>query len=145
NLRWYFHLDDYTCDTVATPCTFLDYAGVGTIANTEVRPFAGNVGAQENLFDGVDPGSMTPAQQFDLLAHTHDSGANPVLGTVDYGVTATETEVFVDDDFAGATYGDALAFTHAATSPGTVYFGINAFATIPDGVMNVVDGGQVYV
>ena len=48
NLRWYFHLDDHSCDTVNTPCTFLDYAGdIGNAAatNTQVRPFTGNVSA----------------------------------------------------------------------------------------------------
>lgn len=80
NLRWYFHLDDYNCETVNTPtCAFLDYDGAigsnpGT--NTEVRPFTGNVSAADNSFDGVMPSAMSAAQQSALASRTHDSGAS---------------------------------------------------------------------
>lgn len=149
NLRWYFRLDNHNCNTVTAPtCTFLDYAGaIGSnpVSNTEVRPFSGNVSASQNLFDGALPAAMTNAQKSSLLGHTFDDMADAQLGVVDYGITATKPVVYVDDGFAGSSYGDPLVFTHAAVSPGTVYFGINAFATIPAGMTNVDAGGPVYI
>ena len=150
DLRWYFHLDDYNCDTVDTPCAFLDYDGAigsnpGT--NTEVRPFTGNVSATDNSFDGVMPSAMTPAQQNALQARTYDKTANSALGTVDYGLAATAPVVYVDDDYAAGphSYGDPLPFTSSAAGSTTAYWQIDAFATIPDGVMHVDAGGTVYV
>ncbi|HET8941065.1 MAG TPA: DUF1565 domain-containing protein, partial [Rudaea sp.] len=64
NLRWYFHLDDYNCDTVATPCPsppLPNYAGAigpNPATNTEVRPFSGHVDAGNNTFAGVLPADM---------------------------------------------------------------------------------------
>ncbi|MEZ5460551.1 MBG domain-containing protein [Dokdonella sp.] len=149
NLRWYFHLDNNNCNTVSAPtCTFLDYAGaIGSNpnTNTQVRPFSGNVIAVNNEFDGVVPSAMTASQKSSLLGHTFDQMADPQLGIVDYGIMATTPMVFVDDDYAGSSYGDPLVFNHGAVNPGTVYFGINAFATIPVGVMHVDVGGPVYV
>ncbi len=46
-------------------------------------------------------------------------------------------EVWVDDDWDGSTAGDDLG--------GGMYFGYNAFATIPTGVDGVTDGGLVHV
>ncbi|MBL0162239.1 MAG: right-handed parallel beta-helix repeat-containing protein [Xanthomonadales bacterium] len=149
NLRWYFRLDNHNCNTVNAPtCSFLDYAGaIGNAAatNTQVRPFTGNVSASQNLFDGALPAAMTPAQKSGLLGHTFDKMADAQLGIVDYGITATKPVVYVDDNYAGRSYGDPLVFSHGAVTPGTVYFGINAFATIPVGVANVDVGGPVYV
>lgn len=148
SLRWYFHLDDYSCDTVTTPCAFLNYAGaIGSNAgtNTQVRPFRGSVAATQNLFGGLAPAAMTPAQQTALLARTYDRAANAALGAVDYGLTATESVVYVDDGYAGAAYGDGVSFSHGAVSPGTVYVGLNAFASIGDGLAHVTAGGTVYV
>src|SRR5690606_10265285 len=108
---WYFHLDDYNCQTNGTPmCAFLDYNGVGTIPDTDVRPFGGNVSATDNSFDGVMPSAMTPAQQNALQARTYDKTANSALGTVDYGLAATAPVVYVDDDYAAGphSYGDPL-------------------------------------
>ncbi|MGH7490652.1 MAG: hypothetical protein ACREMY_34320, partial [bacterium] len=155
NLRWYFHLDDYTCETVnSTPyptCTFLNYAGdIGSNpgTNTEVRPFTGNVSAANNTFGGIAPGTMTTMQQNMLHAQTYDQGANPVLGMVDYGLAANEAVVYVDASFSG-TYGDSENFLFAnptgACGPTTAYFGVNAFATIPDGLSHAQSGGTVCV
>ena len=148
DLRWYFHLDDYNCQTNGSPqCAYLDYAGVGSIPDTDVRPFSGNVSASHNSFDGVEPSTMSPAQQNALLARTHDSTASSSLGTVDYGLMASEAVVYVDDDWAAAahSYGDPLPFTSNAAGSTTAYWQINAFATIPDGVMHVDADGTVYV
>ncbi|MDN5923530.1 MAG: right-handed parallel beta-helix repeat-containing protein, partial [Xanthomonadales bacterium] len=148
NLRWYFHLDDVTCDLAgSTTCGLINYPGVGTIPDTQMRPFAGNVSATDNVFDGATPTSMNSAQQSALLARTNDKAANSALGNVDYGLTATQPFAYVDAAFAGASYGDALSFTSAAPACGTttVYFGVNAFASIPEGVSHVQDGGTVCV
>lgn len=143
NLRWYFHLDDVTCDNAgSTDCGFLNYPGVGTIQDTQMRPFATGLDASQNLYAGQAPSSATFSA---LQARTYDHAANPALGTVNYGASATETEAFVDDDFAGHGYGDALTFTSAAAGTRSVYFGVNAFATIPDGLAHVIDGGTVFV
>jgi uncharacterized repeat protein (TIGR01451 family) len=158
DLREYFRLDDYSCSTntaavgataggAGPPCDFLDYAGVGTLPNTEVRPFAGNVSAADNLYAGLAPAAMTPAQQNDLLARTYDKAANPALGSVDYALTATQPVVYVDDDFTGSGYGDAVSFTSAAAAcpSQTAYFGVNAFASVVDGLAHVQSGGRVCV
>ena len=152
NHRWYFRLDDHTCNThVAAPpvpqCSFLGYtlsvAAPGS--NTEVRPFRGDVSASGNRFGGLRPSEMSGAQVTDLVAHTQDERAHAALGLVDYGVGATVGDVYVDDGFAGAGYGDELAFTHGDTGAITVYFGIDAFATVPDGIAAVATGGRVFV
>jgi uncharacterized repeat protein (TIGR01451 family) len=158
NLREYFHLDDYSCSTNTsavglTPggagplCDFLDYADVGTLPNTEVRPFAGNIDAANNTYAGLAPAAMDASQQNDLLARTYDKAANPALGKVDYGITPTLAIAYVDDDFIGSGYGDALNFTSAAAACGdqTVYFGVNAFATVAQAVAQVQSGGRVCV
>ncbi|MEP6511313.1 MAG: hypothetical protein ABJB02_06955, partial [Dokdonella sp.] len=150
NLRWYFHLDDYNCNTFLTPCTFLNYNGATTVTagnDTQVRPFPANVSAANNAFAGVAPNAMTQAQQSALFARTYDKTANPLLGAVDYGLTATESMVFISASFAGANYGDQEAFVSGASACGsqTVYFGVNAFATIPDGLMHVQSGGTACV
>ncbi len=158
NLRWYFHLDDYNCETATTPCPsppLPNYAGDignGTFPygpNTDVRPFTGNVSAANNTFGGVAPSAMTTAQQNQLQAQTYDKGANPVLGEVDYGLTETQSLVYVNASYTGQTYGSALAFPFAnpsgACAATTVYFGVNAFATISDGLMHVTNAGTVCV
>jgi hypothetical protein len=154
NLRWYYYLRDETCSTTtaaigSTPggpapqCTFLGYNAVGALPNTFVRPFKGNVAAAQNLYAGAAPSNDNINA---LRARTYDSSANNVLGAVDYGDAQNQAAVYVDDDFATHHWGDALTFTHTgANISRTVYFGIDAFATIADGVMHVVDGGQVYV
>ncbi|MEO8959076.1 MAG: MBG domain-containing protein [Rudaea sp.] len=156
NLRWYFHLDDYKCETVtasgsiqvcSTPPlpNYADDIGSNPATNTDVRPFTGNVSAANNLFDGQAPSSATANS---LLAHTYDKSANSALGTVDYGLTATQSVVYVDATFSG-NYGNSESFPFTnptgACGPTTAYDGINAFATIADGLMHVVDGGTVCV
>ena len=150
NLRWYFHLDDYNCETVNLPtCTFLNYAGdIGSDpgTNTDVRPFNGNVSALGNTFAGVP--ATTTQSQADVEAHTYDNTANPVLGTVNYGFGAFET-VYVNSSFAG-NYGDTVTFTSpavdcGANAPQTAYLGVNAFATINAGAAHVQAGGFVCV
>ena len=83
-----------------------------------------------------------------MFAHTYDKSANSALGTVDYGLTATQSVVYIDAGFSGS-YGDSknFAFTNptGACSATTAFFGINAFATIPDGMMHVQSGGAVCV
>jgi uncharacterized repeat protein (TIGR01451 family) len=146
DLRWYFHLDDYTCDHAgSTSCGFLNYPAVGTIPDTLARPFTGNVSAANNVFDTQLPANMDSFEQSALLGRTYDINANNQLGTVDYGLAGTEAAAYVDDNFAGHFWGDALTFNHGETGSLTVYFGVNAFATIGDGAMHVVDGGTVYV
>lgn len=161
NLRWYFHLDDYSCSTnTATVgsttggpgpmCDFLDYTDVnppGGLPDTEVRPFPGDVTAADNNFDGVMPASMTDAQVNDLLARTFDKSADSQLGTVDYGLTPSQPIVYVDDGFSGSGYGDAKSFTSAAAACGdqTVYFAVNAFASISTAITHVQSGGTVCV
>lgn len=152
--RWFFRLDDRTCNTHApappiSQCTFLDFPGTtgGVGSSSEVRPFRGNVSAAQNRFGivaGIEPADMTPAQRNALLARTQDDAFNAALGLVDYGFIATQAEVYVDATFAGA-YGDALSFTHGGVTPGTVYFGVNAFATVGDGILHVAAGGTVYI
>lgn len=85
--QYYFNLVDQNCDTVATPCTFLNYAGVGTLQNTQVRAFSGNVFAINNLFDGVAPHAMSPLQQTQLNQQTNDINDDVALGYVNYGFT----------------------------------------------------------
>jgi uncharacterized repeat protein (TIGR01451 family) len=87
----YFNLVDQNCDTRVPPgnapqCTFLDYNDVGSVANTQVRPFRGNVYAVNNRFGGVMPGAMSPQQQAALNAQTFDINDDSALGYVDYGL-----------------------------------------------------------
>ncbi|HET6631115.1 MAG TPA: MBG domain-containing protein [Rhodanobacteraceae bacterium] len=149
NLRWYFHLDNYNCQTAGTPlCGYLDYAGVGSLPDTDVRPFAGNVSAADNVFDGVMPADMDSVQQGALLGRTFDHTADAGLGTVNYDITTSANLVtYVDDAFAGASYGQEFTFNSASAGCGTavVHVGIDAFATIPDGINNVESGGTVCV
>jgi hypothetical protein len=154
NLRWYFHLDDYTCETAST-CTappLPDYTGdIGNAAgtNTQVRPFTGNVSAAVNNFAGVQPASMNASQQNLLQAQTYDKSANPGLGEVDYGLTETQSVVYVDATYSGQSFGTSLAFPfsnpNGACAATTAYFGINAFATIADGLMHVTNAGTVCI
>ncbi len=153
-LRWTFFLNASHCDTRVPPgtppqCAFLNYNGVGAgVQNTQVRPFAGLVSAEHNLFDGVAPADMDPAQRNALLARTQDVGFTSALGRVDYGFAATQPAVYVDDDaFTGAAYGDTFTFAHAdpAADGQVVQFGVNAFSTIPEGLVNVQAGGTVYI
>lgn len=142
----YFRLDDHTCDNAgSTSCGLLNYPGVGAIPDTRVRPFAGNVSAAGNLYDGAFPAGMSAAQRLALQAHTYDDAANAALGLVDYGFSGSQTQTFVDDAFTGQSHGAALSFSHGAVTPGTVYFGINAFATINDAVAHTAAGGTVYI
>jgi hypothetical protein len=160
NLRWYFHLDDYVCNTVTASgsvpvCTappLPDYAGdIGSDpgTNTQVRPFRGNVSAAVNNFAGVQPANMSSAQQNLLQAQTYDKEANSVLGQVDYGLTETQSVVYVDGTFAGSGYGDSESFPFGtatgACAATTAYFGLNAFATISDGLMHVTNAGTVCI
>ncbi len=158
NLRWYFHLDDYNCDTANTPCLsppLPNYAGAignGTFPygpNTQVRPFTGNVSAANNTFSGILPSAMSPALQNLLQAQTYDKEANPVLGQVDYGLTETQSLVYVNASYTGQVYGSALAFPFAnpngACAATTVYFGVNAFATVSDGLAHVTNAGTVCI
>jgi len=153
NLRWYYYLRDETCSTTtatvgatvggpAPQCTFLGYNAVGALPNTFVRPFKGNVEATQNLYAGNNP-SLTNINA--LRARTYDSSTNNVLGTVNYGENQTQSAVYVDDDFAGHFWGDALPFSHGAIPSRTVYYGIDAFATIGEGLTHVVNDGKVYV
>lgn len=142
----YFRLDDHSCNTAgSTDCGFLNYPGVGVIPNTQVRPFAGDVSASGNRYDGQFPADMSAAEQLALRARTYDDDANPALGNVDYGFSGTETATYVDDGYAGQSYGAALSFSHAAVAPDTVYYGINAFATITDAITHTQTGGTVYI
>lgn len=160
NLRWYFHLDDYTCNTVTASgsipvCTapplpdYTDDIGAATGTNTQVRPFRGNVSAAVNNFAGVQPSAMTTVQQNMLQAQTYDKSANPVLGEVDYGLTETQSVVYVDASFAGSGYGDSESFPFGpatgACATTTAYYGLNAFATISDGLMHVANAGTVCI
>ncbi|MCE7949693.1 MAG: hypothetical protein DYH18_01125 [Xanthomonadales bacterium PRO7] len=163
NLRWYFHLDDYTCSTntsavgataggPAPMCTFLDYTDVnppGGLPNTSVKPFTANVNAANNTFGGISPTAMTTAQQNQLQAQTYDKQANPVLGQVDYGLAETQSVVYVNAAYSGHSFGDSLAFPfgtqNGACAATTVYFGLNAFATIADGLTHVTNAGTVCV
>jgi uncharacterized repeat protein (TIGR01451 family) len=88
NHHFYVNLVDQICDTVATPCTFLDYKDVGAIPNTQVRPFRGLVSAANNKFGGVMPAAMTPSQQAQLQLRTNDVLADSGLGYVDYGLSS---------------------------------------------------------
>lgn len=149
NLRWYFHLDDYNCETVNSPtCAFLNYAGaIGNNAatNTDVRPFTGNVNAANNTFDGASPSSANAAA---ILARTYDHTANSALGVVNYSLSGFNT-VYVDATYAG-NYGDAVSFTSPAPdcgagAPQSGYFGINAFASITQALAHVNPAGFVCV
>src|SRR6185312_10006809 len=155
NLRWYFHLDDYNCETATTPCPsppLPNYAGDignGTFPygpNTDVRPFTGNVSAANNTFAGAAPSASNANA---ILARTYDKNANPTLGQVNYGLTGTESVVYVDTIYSGSTYGQSLAFPfsnpNGACAATTAYFGVNAFATISDGLMHVTNAGTVCV
>jgi len=95
NLRWYYYLRDESCSTTtttigATPggpppqCTFLGYNAVGALPNTFVRPFAANVSAAQNLYDGAVP---APATISAIQARTWDDNDVAALGIVLYGVT----------------------------------------------------------
>jgi MBG domain/Right handed beta helix region len=144
--RHYFRLDDHHCDNAgSSSCGLLNYAGVGAIPDTRLRPFAGNISASGNVFDGSFPAAMDAAQRLALQARTYDDAANTALGLVNYGFTASESDTYVDDGYSGQAYGAALAFSHGAVAPGTVYYGINAFASIGEAVMHTASGGAVYV
>ena len=149
DLRWFFKLDDYTCaSSNAAPCPL---ASIYTLTNagiigTPVVPFAADFSAVHNRVDGIDlAGAATnPATQSLVLTKTFDQRANAVLGRVNYDF-ATPASVYVDDNYVGSAYGTALSFSHPQVSPGTIHFGIDAFATIADGLAAVASGGNVYV
>jgi len=154
DLGRYFSLADHDCDTHIDnsgsghpQCSFLDYEGTagGDGSNTEVRPFSGNVTAIENIYDGVEPSAMTLVQQNQTLARTQDDSSNPALGHVDYGFSGVQTMVYVDDDFAGSSYGDALSFSNSVTSNGSVFYGVDAFDSIADAIAAVEEDGTVYI
>src|SRR5690606_31598504 len=67
-------------------------------------------------------------------------------GLVDLGF-GTESVVYVDDDFAGASLGEARSFDHVAGgfSGLPVYAGINAFDSIGAAIAQVQEGGTVFV
>jgi uncharacterized repeat protein (TIGR01451 family) len=146
----YFELGNFECaSSNASPCPLAAlYVPINpAMPGTPVIKFAGDVTAIHNLFQGVLPADMDAAQRNQLLARTQDQRGDGDLGLVDYGITATQPMTFVDDDFAGAGYGDAFTFNHndPAVDGQTVYFGIDAFATIGDGIAAVEAGGTVYV
>lgn len=163
NLRWYFHLDDYSCSTntqavgswsagVGPLCGNLDYTDVnppGGLPNTEARPFTGNVSAANNSFAGVNPsGTITTQQQAAIEGHTYDNTINPALGEVNYGFGAFQT-VYVNSSYSG-NYGDVESFASPAAdcgagAPQTGYLGVNAFATISEAVAHVQSGGFVCI
>jgi uncharacterized repeat protein (TIGR01451 family) len=87
NHHFYFNLVDQNCDTHNTPCMFLAYDAVGSVANTQVRPFRGNVLAINNLFGGIAPRAMGALQQAQLNLQTNDINDDTNLGYVDYGFT----------------------------------------------------------
>ena len=154
DLRRYVELGAFTCvDSNDAPCPLasLYTNAIGTNPNlgTPVVKFAGNVSASSgNTVDGAAIAGMDTQGQGSVLAHTQDKTFDAQLGTVDWGFTATRAEVFVDDSFPPSpVYGQALPFTHSGASPvsRTVYFGVDAFATIQDGIAAVVSTGQVYI
>ncbi|HZW50410.1 MAG TPA: right-handed parallel beta-helix repeat-containing protein, partial [Rudaea sp.] len=75
--------------------------------------------------------------------------ANPGLGEVDYGLTEAQSVVYVDATYSGQSFGTSLAFPfsnpNGACAATTAYFGINAFATIADGLMHVTNAGTVCI
>jgi uncharacterized repeat protein (TIGR01451 family) len=86
--QYVFNLVNQNCETRGSPmCNFLDYNDVGSVPNTDVRPFRGNVYAVNNLFDGVAPRAMNAAQASQLNAKTFDINDAPGLGLVNYGFT----------------------------------------------------------
>ncbi len=150
--RWYFRLDDHQCNTHVADgpigvCSFLGYNNSVTqpLSNTQVRAFRGDASAVNNLYGGLLPADMNPAQVNALFARTLDDRSNNALGIVDYGVGATAGDVYVDDGFAGSAYGDSRTFTHAGTGTITVHYGIDAFDSINAGIAAVAAGGRVFV
>jgi uncharacterized repeat protein (TIGR01451 family) len=121
NLQWYYYLRDETCSTTTTTigstpggtnpqCTFLGYNAVGALPNTEVRPFAGDVGAAHNVYDGAAP---SPATISAIQARTRDDNDIAALGVVLYGVTPSAVGTI---DFAPTTLTfDGAAHAIAAT------------------------------
>ena len=145
----YFSLGNFGCAASnSAPCPLAaEYTAAIGARNTPVVPFTGDVQATDNTFDGVAPADMGSAQQNALLARTVDSASNPLLGTVQYGFTAVQADTFVDDTFAGASYGQALVFSHPHVDANgrTVYFGVDAFASLADGIAAVETDGRVFV
>lgn len=143
-----FHLGHFVCsDSNLAPCELASlYANaIGAGNGTPVVKFAGDVTATGNLFGGVAFNDLSPSGKIGLIARTIDISFDPALGFVDYGLLADQDTVYVDAAFAGSAYGQSLSFSHTQVAPGAIYFGINAFATITDGLTKVVDGGTVYI
>lgn len=145
-----FELGNFDCTSSNDPPCPLDalYSAVSaSMPGTPVVRFAGDVSALHNTFDGVAPAAMDAAQRNLLLARTQDAASDPALGAVDYGFTAVQPLVFVDDDFSSAAYGQAFSFAHPdpAANGRTVYVGVDAFASIGAALAAVADGGTAYI
>src|SRR5690606_11441713 len=149
DLDQYFALDPTTCASSAS-CglsPFALMAGTAGIPGTPVAPFAGSLSALGNSFDGVllEAGSTLGERAAVELKVFHRAD-DPALGLVDLGF-GTESVVYVDDDFAGASLGEARSFDHVAGgfSGLPVYAGINAFDSIGAAIAQVQEGGTVFV
>lgn len=152
SLGRYFELGGFVCaSSNDAPCP-LDalYSAVNAaMPGTPVVKFAGNVDAADgNEVDGTPISALTPSQRSAVLARTRDSSFDSDLGTVDYGFAPIPDAVFVDTDYAGESYGNALSFVHNGVNGGAAYpvhFGITAFATLQDAIAAVAEAGTIYV
>jgi parallel beta-helix repeat protein len=101
------------------------------------------VGTYELVLTSYDVTGVDPAQVSlgDALA-----GEYPSLSSASHMVTIMPGDVYVDDDFAGLNAGDPVTFNHPEL-PGPVdaVFGVDAFATVSNGLNAVFEGGLVLV
>jgi hypothetical protein len=151
NLGRYFELGGFSCVSSNDPPCPLDalYSAVSaSMPGTPVVKFAGDVDATGNRVNGTEIASLNPAQRSAVLARTRDSGFDSDLGTVDYGFSVVQDEVFVDAAYAGSIYGEELGFVHSQVNGGAsypVHFGITGFATLTDALAEVGDTGTIFV
>ncbi|MBB5207401.1 MBG domain-containing protein [Chiayiivirga flava] len=145
DLDLYVRLDAQSGPTPTNPYY---YSAPAVIPATTMAPFAGDVQAVGNVFDGIDsadPGLMQ-SQRSAIVAKVFDTRNVAALGDVVLGFGGVPV-AYVDDDFAGASYGDAFIFAHGDGNANgvAVYAGVDAFATVSDALAAVDTGGTVYV
>lgn len=112
-----------------------------------VLPFDADIDVSTNLFvtassapAAILPSAMAPLDQAEMLIRSWDQRDESAAGLLDFGFTPPAV-VYVDDDYAGESLGDLVDF--GATTD--LVFGIEAFASIQDGVDAVAVAGQVNV
>ncbi len=150
NHALFFNLVNQNCNTRSSPtCSFLDYNGVGSVADTQVRPFRGNVYAVNNVFGTLPTHAMSPTQQSQLNAKTYDINDVAALGLVNYGFTGA-VDIALRGPIANVQVGVPTAYSAELTNTGDaltenvlIQFAISRTAGIAasDLTLQYFDGG----